>query len=603
MSRKPEILIHTALFSEAKPIIARFALRQYETRPFKIFRGTAPGGGGIVLIISGIGRDNCRNSLEQLFLSSNSKKFKIALNIGTAGCNNPDIPQGSLFCTYGHISDVPYLPLISSDFPVTSLDIKKDSLVDMEASAFLEVSGSHLPAENLYVLKVVSDHLDDSIKTSDELVRLIEASIHRWESILDDNSEKMESVIAQSPFENLPEVDQKTIRVSALKYRFSYQELKQLIEMALDFRMWDEVPVSESLQGDFKSGKAAFRFVRAAWENLKQTPKSYSRFKGSSDTGVSSGKSIIPISRETPGFGRCPVASNRTRCCNLLTLDAVEGCGYDCSYCSIRYFYDGDSIGIDENFIEKLQSIEIDPRRSYHIGTGQSSDSLMWGNKSGILDAVLDFAAVHPNVILELKTKSANISHLLSRDLPVNVLTTWSLNPQLIIENEEHFTASLNQRLEAAEQIAAKGNLIGFHFHPMVYYDAWEKDYGALFAQIKNRFRAEDTALLSLGTLTFIKPVLKKMRERNVKSKILQMPLEDAEGKYSYPLDIKRRMFSFAYKSLSDWHGKVFFYMCMEDARLWKDVFGYEYFSNEEFESAMIAAYEEKIREKRNTYR
>ncbi len=603
MSRKPEILIHTALFSEAKPIIIHFALRQYETKPFKIFRGTAPGGGRIVLIVSGVGRDNCRRALEQLYLNHNSGKFKMALNIGTAGCNNTDIPQGSLFCTHGEISEVPSLPLITSDIPVTNLDEKDDCLVDMEASAFLEISGSRLPAEKLFVLKVVSDHLDDSIRTSVEIARLIEISIHRWESILDDYPEKMESVIAKTPFENLPEADRALIRETALKYRYSYQELKQIIEMALDFRMWDENPIYEYLQGNLKTGKDVFRSIKTAWENLKQTPKSYSRFKGSSDTDDRSGKSIVSISRDMPGFGRCPVASDRTRCCNLLTLDAVEGCGYDCSYCSIRYFYDGDSIGIDENFIEKLKSIEIDPHRSYHIGTGQSSDSLMWGNKSGILDAVLDFAAMHPNVILELKTKSANISHLLSREVPANVLTTWSLNPQLIIDNEEHFTASLTQRLDAAEKIASNGNLIGFHFHPMVFYDTWEKDYGNLFTQIQNRFRSEDTALVSLGTLTFIKPVLKKMRERKVLSKILQMPLDDAEGKYSYPLDIKRNMFRFAYDSLSAWHGKVFFYMCMEDAGLWRDVFGYEYSDNKEFESAMIKVYEGKIREKRNTHR
>ena len=137
------------------------------------------------------------------------------------------------------------------------------------------------------------------------------------------------------------------------------------------------------------------------------------------------------------------MASPRTRCCNLLTLDAVEGCGFDCSYCSVRYFYDDETIGIDENFSQKLKSIEIDPLRSYHIGTGQSSDSLMWGNKGDVLDAVLDFAEEHPNVILELKTKSDNVSHLLSRDVPHNVITTWSLNTAVIIENEEHYTASL----------------------------------------------------------------------------------------------------------------------------------------------------------------
>ncbi|MCK5734821.1 MAG: DNA repair photolyase, partial [Spirochaetaceae bacterium] len=370
-----------------------------------------------------------------------------------------------------------------------------------------------------------------------------------------------------------------------------------------DFQMWDEAPVSTCLEGEFSSGKEAYRTIKLIWGKLKENPKSYSGFKGSSDILISGGKPIVNINRDTPGFGRCPVASEKTRCCNLLTLDAVEGCGYDCSYCSIRYFYDDDSIGIDEGFIEKLHNIEIDPGRSYHIGTGQSSDSLMWGNKAGILDALLDFAASNPNVILELKTKSDNISHLISRDVPVNVLTTWSLNPQAIIDNEEHFTASLQQRLDAAEQVALKGNLIGFHFHPMVYYQDWERDYGALFSQLQERFQPADVALVSLGTLTFIKPVLKKMRERKVQSKILQMPLEDAEGKYSYPLDIKRKMFQFAYNSLSDWHNRVFFYMCMENISLWKDVFGYEYSDNEAFEISMIDHYEEKIREKRNSHR
>ncbi len=222
----------------------------------------------------------------------------------------------------------------------------------------------------------------------------------------------------------------------------------------------------------------------------------------------------------------------------------------------------------------------------------------MWGNKAGILDAVLDFAGEHPNVILELKTKSDNIGHLLSREIPANVITTWSLNTDVIIRNEEHFTASLESRLNAAERIAEKGSLIGFHFHPMVYYDKWKKDYGSLFKQICSRFHPDDTAMVSIGTLTFIKPVIRNMRERKMRSKILQMPLEDAEGKFSYPLKLKREMFGFAYESFIDWHDRVFFYLCMEDTSLWPEVFGYDYSDNEEFEAAMIGHYKGKIRDK-----
>lgn len=53
----------------------------------------------------------------------------------------------------------------------------------------------------------------------------------------------------------------------------------------------------------------------------------------------------------------------------------------------------------------------------------------------------------------------------------------------------------------------------------------------------------KEVALISMRTLTFIKPVLKKIRLRAQMSKILQMPLIDANGKYSYPLELKRRCF------------------------------------------------------------
>ena len=76
----------------------------------------------------------------------------------------------------------------------------------------------------------------------------------------------------------------------------------------------------------------------------------------------------------------------------------------------------------------KLKKIELDPRRFYHFGTGQSSDSLVWGNKNGILDDLCTFARANPNVLLEFKTKSANIAYFLDHEIPENIVCSWSLN-------------------------------------------------------------------------------------------------------------------------------------------------------------------------------
>jgi spore photoproduct lyase len=278
-----------------------------------------------------------------------------------------------------------------------------------------------------------------------------------------------------------------------------------------------------------------------------------------------------------------------------MTLDAVESCGFDCSYCSIQSFYKQDKITFDSNFATKLSKLKLDPNKSYHIGTGQSSDSLMWGNKEGVLDTLFEFARLNSNVILEFKTKSNNIRYFLENDVPSNIICTWSLNTPTIIKNEEHLSASLDQRLKSARLLSNKGVLVGFHFHPIVVYKDYLKDYKEVFNRVLNMFTYKEVVLISFGTLTFIKPVINMIRKRDFKSKILQMPFENANGKQSYSLDLKEEMFKFAYDSFKPWHDDVYFYLCMEDQSLWKKVFGYEYSSNEEMENAMKNSYNSKI--------
>ena len=379
-------------------------------------------------------------------------------------------------------------------------------------------------------------------------------------------------------------------------YILTHSEIQKLISTFRDFEMWDEPLITYQKPSVNLTQKQQKKFVLEQifnyWEELKKSPNDYSTFTPLSDF---SQPAFAEITEERTILGQCPVASPKTRCCNLKTLDAVESCGFDCSYCSIQSFYSGGTVKFDKNFRERLTSLELDPSKRYHIGTGQSSDSLMWGNKYEILESLSQFARNNPNVVLEYKTKSKNIHWLLENDIPKNIICTWSVNPQIIIDNEEHLTVSLEERLEAARKIADKGTLVGFHFHPMVYYKGWEEGYGQLIDKILERFSPNEVITISLGTLTFIKPVIKKLRSRDFKSKILQMPLVDAEGKQSYPYDTKKEMFSFVYNRFKQWHNKVFFYMCMEDIRLWNDVFGYEYNSNDEFEEAMLNSYFRKI--------
>jgi spore photoproduct lyase len=404
--------------------------------------------------------------------------------------------------------------------------------------------------------------------------------------------EKFEKHIKNSKFEKLDKKSKEFLTQKAYKYRFTFMELKELIDICIDLNMWDEKPLHVAWE-DKEDKKKTLLHIKNFYNLLRVKPKSYAKFKAQKPKDNKF--DFFVYEKEELALGKCPVASAKTRCCNLLTLDAVESCGFDCSYCSIQSFYNENKIGFDKGFANKLKNLKLNPNKYYHIGTGQSSDSLMWGNRHGILDALFEFARENPNVLLEFKTKSDNISYLIENEVPRNILCTWSLNTPTIIENEEHLSASLEKRIKSARILADKGVLVGFHFHPIVVYKNYLQEYKEVVNTLLEKFKHTEVALVSLGTLTFIKPVIKKLRERNFKSKILQMPLSDASGKQSYPLEVKEEMFKEIYEAFSPWHKNVYFYMCMEDESLWKKVFGYEYKNNEEMEKDMIQSYFKKI--------
>lgn len=408
-----------------------------------------------------------------------------------------------------------------------------------------------------------------------------------------DYQKKYEALESQGLFSALCDEDRFFIKEKAFELLLSFQEVKILCAWAQDFRLWQEGKLKNYWPKEKLIKKDLFLFLKNAYEEVRTSKKDYSAFVPEGRIKRNINMTQTPF--EDKILGLCPVASEKTRCCNLQTLDVVRNCGFDCSYCSIQSFYHDDTVLIDRNLKEKLQSLIIDPEKIYHIGTGQSSDSLMWGNKDGILDALVEFAKKYQNVILELKTKSANVADLLALKPSRNVIVTWTLNTETIIKNEEFLTAGLEERLKAARSVSDSGLLVGFHFHPMVYYKNFEQDYAGLAFKVLDLFKPQEVAMVSLGTLTYTKTVMTKIRKRGLPSKILQMPLDEIAGKFSYSREIKKLLFKNLIEAFSPWKGKVYFYMCMEDPGLWEEIFGFRYESNEVFELHMKNTYMKKI--------
>ena len=410
-------------------------------------------------------------------------------------------------------------------------------------------------------------------------------------------SEKFIRIKQHTLFDTLDTDMRDAIRGIAISNQLTQQELKLIVDAAIDLEMWNEKGLAarwrdwrqtSGLHGrEFK--KWALRQLNDELTRLRNTTTIYQEVTRPQPS-YRPGK--IKLEQQTATrkiFGMCPVRSEKTLCCNLRTIDAVQNCGFGCSYCSIQTMYTGADFNFDQHFRRKLEAVELDPDRHYHIGTGQSSDALMWGNKHNILEDMFYFARKWPKALIEFKTKSKNIDYLLQHAVPGNVVCSWSMNPDIIIRNEEHLTAGLSERLAAARAVADRNIRVGFHLHPMIHYQGWEHDYGDLAALILKRFKPEEIVFISFGALTFPRPILKKLRTYGIKSRINQTPMTaNPEGKLTYPDSIKEQLFRQAYNAFAVWHGRVFFYLCMEEARFWDTAFGYRYPDNAAMEAALM---------------
>ena len=400
-----------------------------------------------------------------------------------------------------------------------------------------------------------------------------------------------------SIFSSLPSPVREKLDSLFSSIHFTRSEKLEIVKEEADLLEWKEesFALSHPFTTTGKDGRDGERYISELRRHMKRLRESETDYSNFFPQKRSQGKTKKLMSDQKLVLSRCPcpVDGEKTRCCKLRTLDAVMQCAFGCSYCSIQAFYNENEIRIVSNLREKLEAMEIGDD-VWHIGTGQASDSLLLGDDYGTLSALATFAEKHPNIVLEMKSKAGR--DVFNRPWPRNMVFTWSLNAPTIIEKEEHFTASLTERLRMAQKARDNGNLVGFHIHPMFYFKGWEKEYGEVVEAIVSNFRPEEICMIGIGTLTFTKAVIKRLREMGQESKVLQMELTEAAGKYSYPLDKKEKMFRHIYASFPEEYRKgVFFYLCMEDPSLWKPVLEREYSSDKEFEMDMKKNYLRKI--------
>ena len=257
--------------------------------------------------------------------------------------------------------------------------------------------------------------------------------------------------------------------------------------------------------------------------------------------------------------------------CGYHNANLGFGCPFECSYCFLQNYTNAPGILLPaspDGFFAAFAGYPQDVR----IGSGETADSLVYDDLTEFSPAIVDFFRSRPGATFEFKTKSDNVKGLLGVRASSNIVVGWSVNPPEVIAGEEHFTASLAERLDAAARCAGHGYRTAFHFDPVIHGPGWEKRYARLVEDVFRAVPAESIAWISVGTLRMTLAQKKTIENRFPENTILDAELlmaEDGKLRYAHQvrLDIYRKMMSWIREKA---HASTRVYLCMETASIWE---------------------------------
>ena len=321
---------------------------------------------------------------------------------------------------------------------------------------------------------------------------------------------------------------------------------------------------------------------------LPQVPVTFVDSMGSDGSAASAqgdrfgaAKNKLYLSRHKGDFlKKCPGSDGQV-CCNYFVLNFASNCPMDCSYCYLQeYLLDNVALKVFSNVEDMIdetdRTLQKHRRVFFRIGTGEITDSLALEPYTGMVRELIPYFAEQPNVLLELKTKSDRVDSLLGVDPKDRVVVAWSMNPQRVIDLDEHGTASLGERLAAASRCQGAGYRLGFHFDPMIEYRGWETDYQTMIEQVFSTIDWRRISWLSLGVLRQTPGLKRMMRDRFRQNQLLtgeQVLCPDGKMRYFQPLrvDMYRKMVAWIRRAAPT----VKIYLCMESREVWHQVFGF----------------------------
>ena len=233
---------------------------------------------------------------------------------------------------------------------------------------------------------------------------------------------------------------------------------------------------------------------------------------------------------------------------NFYYTTSAMNCVYNCDYCYLQGMYNSGNIVVFVNLEDTFKSIKsLSESDKIYVCISYDTDLLAIEYITGFVKNWIEFSSANPNVVIELRTKSANFEYLSGIPSVPQFILSWSLSPDEVISAYEKGTPGLSARLDSIKKAVSNGWQVRLCIDPVIY----TPDYKEIYSRMADKINSTiDTKLLkgiSTGVFRVPGESLGKMRRNNPESALLAYPFEydNLSESYTYGTAVKEELIFF----------------------------------------------------------
>ena len=231
-------------------------------------------------------------------------------------------------------------------------------------------------------------------------------------------------------------------------------------------------------------------------------------------------------------------------------------CLYNCEYCYLQGMFPSAHMVVfvnNEDYIRTTKE-KLDELGSMYLCLSYDTDLLALEDIFGYCSQWIEFARNNPSIVIEIRTKSAQVANLLKVSPIDNVVLAWTITPDLLAKTYEHKAPTLKARIAAIKKITAHGWKVRLCLDPILSFDNWKEYYDELIAQLRTEIKATEITELSLGSFRMGKTYFKNFQKALPHSKLSHQNLQIIDN--SYHLKDENEVLSYVKTGVSKWLAK-----------------------------------------------